>query len=100
MNRKKLDLRTVQKAAGVLRCISHPHRLRIVECLEDKRLPVGEIVRRLGAGQAEVSKHLGVMRRQGIVSSEVRGNFRYYAIAYPNVVHVLDCMRRHTGEKQ
>lgn len=98
--KKKLTSDIMRRAAKVLRCISHPDRLRIVECLEGHALSVGELTGKLKLEQAVVSKHLAVLRKSGIVAGEVRGNFRYYSIAYPNVINVLDCMRRHGGKRQ
>lgn len=91
----KLTVERLNGAARVLKCIAHPDRLRIVQALERGGLHVQDLVDDLGLAQAVVSKHLGVLRRGGVVSCETRANFRYYAILNKNVLGVLDCMRRH-----
>ncbi|MBI4971680.1 MAG: winged helix-turn-helix transcriptional regulator [Candidatus Omnitrophica bacterium] len=93
-----LSIEKLSQAAKVLRCIAHPDRLRIVECLEHKTLSVNQLIEKLGLDQAVVSKHLSVLRRGGIVSSKVDKNFRRYVISYPNVLNVLNCMRKHGGK--
>ena len=93
----KLTVERVHQAAKVLKCIAHPDRLRLVECLETKELSVNELVVKLKRNQAVVSKHLAVLRRGGIVQRKIHGNFRYYSICYANVLNVLDCMRKHGG---
>jgi DNA-binding transcriptional ArsR family regulator len=97
--RKRLDVETLKRASRMLRCISHPDRLRLVESLEARELSVGELMARLRLDQAAVSKHLAVLKGGGIVASRVRGNFRYYSISYPNVLNVLNCIRNHGGGK-
>ena len=95
--KSKLTAERLHQAAQVLKCIAHPDRLRLVERLENRDRSVNELVRELGLTQAVVSKHLAVLRRAGIVRNEVRKNFRYYSVAYHNVLNILDCMRRHRG---
>lgn len=96
---KKLDLKVIRHAAAVLRVIGHPDRLRIVEALEGEAKPVKALVEELGLSQVLVSKHLAVLKDKGIVSCRAAANLRFYSIAYPNVIHVLNCVRSHGGKK-
>jgi ArsR family transcriptional regulator len=96
--KSKLTVERVHHAAKVLKCIAHPDRLRLVECLETNELSVKELVVKLKLSQAVVSKHLAVLRRGGIVQSKIHGNFRHYSVCYANILNVLDCMRKHGGE--
>jgi len=95
-----LNLKIVQQSAKVLRCISHPQRLRIVECLENEDLPVIELMRCLKVDQVTVSKHLAVLKKGGIVQSLRRGNFRYYSVVNPRVLKILECIRNHGDDKK
>ena len=95
--KNKLTVERLAEASRVLRCIAHPDRLRLVECLENRERSVNELARELKLTQAAVSKHLAVLRRAGIVRSQVHKNFRYYSVAYLKVLNVLDCMRKHRG---
>lgn len=95
-----LDSHTLKMAARVLRSLSHPQRLRIVEKIElAGRLTVGRLVKETGIPQAIVSQHLAVLRTAHILEREARGNERHYFIAHPNVVNILNCIRRHGGKK-
>ncbi len=96
--KERLTLTRVKQAAKVLRCISHPDRLRIVESLEHQKLSVGQLVKKLGLSQVAVSKHLASLKQCGIVESSADKNFRYYTVIYPNVLRVLDCIRSHGGK--
>lgn len=96
--RVKLTAEKLNRAAKVLKCISHPDRLRLVECLERNELSVNALVKKLGLSQAVVSKHLSVLREGEIVQSKVLRNYRYYSVSYANVLNVLHCMRKHVGK--
>ncbi len=95
---KKIDLVTIQKAAVILKAISHKDRLRIVEALEKKSKTVSELMRELGLAQVPMSKHLAILKSKHIVRSKGDGTFRYYTIAYRNVINVLNCLRQHGGK--
>ena len=94
---RKIDPRAIRQAARILRVIGHPDRLRIVEELEGGGRTVTDLMRVLRLGQVEVSKHLAAMKRQGIVESRAKANFRTYTVKYRNVINVLDCLRKHSG---
>ena len=53
----------------VFNAIAEPRRREIIDVLIDgKQRAVGEMVATLGISQPAVSKHLGVLRKVGIVS--------------------------------
>ena len=63
----------------VCRLVSDPVRWGILrELLKGEALPPLELARRVGRSRDAVSKHLGVMRRSGVV---VTGFGRLYSIA-------------------
>lgn len=64
--------------ATTFAALGEPSRLEIVELLRLRRSSVGDIVERLGIRQPQVSKHLGVLRRAGIVDVEPVGRRRIY----------------------
>lgn len=66
--------------AGTFAALGEPTRLRIVELLRGGPRSVGEIVDRLEVSQPQVSKHLRVLDRSGIVSVERRHRHRIYRL--------------------
>lgn len=60
--------------------LSEPTRLRIVHtiCAEEKS--VSQIVEALGASQTNVSRHLGLMHRAGVLVRRKEGNQVYYRV--------------------
>ncbi|MFZ2445871.1 MAG: metalloregulator ArsR/SmtB family transcription factor [Syntrophobacteraceae bacterium] len=87
----------LQRAADILRTVSHPTRLRIIDFLEQGERAVTEICRHLEAPQPYVSQHLNIMKARGILASRRNGVQVHYAIANQNVVQVIHCVRRHGG---
>jgi ArsR family transcriptional regulator len=65
---------------GALRALSDPLRRRIVELLADERLCTCHLVAELGATQTNVSNHLRVLRRAGVIVSEPAGRYTYHRL--------------------
>ena len=65
----------------VFNAIAEPRRREIVDALLDGREhTVGEVVERLRMPQPSVSKHLGVLRKVGVVSVSRAGRRRLYRL--------------------
>jgi DNA-binding transcriptional ArsR family regulator len=75
----------VELVAARFRVIGEPMRIRLLDRLRDGQATVGELAEATGASQQNVSKHLGVLLRAGIVAREKRGNFARYEIADESV---------------
>ncbi|TMF34233.1 MAG: metalloregulator ArsR/SmtB family transcription factor [Chloroflexi bacterium] len=66
--------------AARLSAIGERNRLRIVELLNIAPRPVGEIADRLGLRQPQVTKHLQILQRVGLVAVHPLGQRRIYAL--------------------
>jgi DNA-binding transcriptional ArsR family regulator len=67
--------------ADVFNAIAEPKRRRIVDELAGgEELAVGQLVERLRIPQPDVSKHLGVLRKVGVVDVTRHGSYRYYRL--------------------
>jgi DNA-binding transcriptional ArsR family regulator len=65
----------------VFNAIGEPRRREIISALSDgKERTVGDLADQLGLGQPAVSKHLGVLRKLGIVSVTKDGRLRIYRL--------------------
>lgn len=60
--------------------LTEPNRLHIVELLRDGPLTVGQITKRLGLSQPQVSKHLKVLSQAAIVEVQPQANRRIYQL--------------------
>ncbi len=67
--------------ADVFNAIAEPRRREVIAVLADGgEYSVGEVVVRLKMPQPAVSKHLGVLRKVGVVSVIKRGQHRMYRL--------------------
>jgi|SRR5215467_91074 len=67
--------------ADVFNAIAEPRRREIIDLLADgANHAVGEMVETLRLAQPAVSKHLGVLRKVGIVSVTKHGQLRLYRL--------------------
>ncbi len=74
-------LALVELIAERFRVLGEPMRIRLLDALREAPATVGELQHATGASQQNVSKHLGVLLRAGLVSKRKDGNFSLYAIA-------------------
>jgi DNA-binding transcriptional ArsR family regulator len=65
---------------AILTALAEPNRLNIVELLRDGPLSVGEITKRLGLLQPQISKHLRVLKEAGLVEVRAIANRRIYKL--------------------
>jgi ArsR family transcriptional regulator len=91
----------VARMAEALRVLAHAYRLRIVEHLDrGGAAPVHAIGRALGGAQGALSQHLARMRAAGIIRAERRGKEVWYAIANPDALTILTCMRKRIDKEK
>lgn len=60
--------------------VAEPKRRQILEVLGDRELSVNEIIDLLGWPQPMVSKHLGVLKKVGLVHERRQGRQRLYRV--------------------
>jgi len=60
--------------------IADPSRRRLLDVLLRGPAPVGALVAATGMSQSSTSRHLGVLRRSGLVTSRKAGQQRVYEI--------------------
>ncbi len=72
------------------RVIGDPMRIRLLDRLREQSSTVGELQTALGSSQQNVSKHLGILHRAGIVSRTREGTAVRYAIADASVFAICE----------
>jgi DNA-binding transcriptional ArsR family regulator len=70
--------------------LAEPMRLRVLDALRRGERTVGELVEATGARQANVSKHLAVLHREGFVERRRDGLNVYYKVADPAVFELCE----------
>jgi DNA-binding transcriptional ArsR family regulator len=71
----------IELIARRFRVLADPTRIKLLDSLREREGSVQELTNAIGSTQQNVSKHLGVLRREGIVRRTKRGNYAYYSIA-------------------
>lgn len=94
MERRDIPDELLDTMADQLKALADPTRLRILHCLRDEGLCVGDLVERLGCSQANVSKHLATLRHHGLVTSERCGMNVCYTLAEPIVFDICSLVCR------
>ncbi|MFI5167346.1 MAG: ArsR/SmtB family transcription factor [Thermoanaerobaculales bacterium] len=75
----------LERIADRLKAMADPMRLRILHVLQDGERCVTDVLAEVGGSQANVSKHLSVLRRVGLVECRREGVNVYYRIEDPAV---------------
>ncbi len=77
--------RARERMALRFRALGEPMRLKILERLFQSAASVGEILQSSGGTQANVSKHLAVLRASGVVRRRREGARTVYSISDPSI---------------
>ena len=93
---READPVDVDDLDALFKGFADPIRIRILNLLAAGELCVCDIVDILGLPQPTVSRHLGYLKRMGLVTSAREWKFAHYRLAEPeNVVHqnLIACVR-------
>ena len=76
--------------ASKFKAVGHPVRLKILCLIARQDVPcVGDLWRCLGQPQPVISQHLAILKKTGIVSSEVNKTKRVYSIVDPFIKELV-----------
>ncbi len=78
--------------ADVFKAMGHPIRLGIIEMLYEGEKCVCDIVEYVGTDISNVSKHLSLMKRNGIVADRKEGLKVFYRLTMPCAVDFTRCV--------
>jgi DNA-binding transcriptional ArsR family regulator len=80
----------LEQVAAYFQALSEPTRLQILNLLRTGERSVGELAQLCGYTSANISRHLALLTRQGLVARESRGTSGYYRIADDSVYALCD----------
>jgi DNA-binding transcriptional ArsR family regulator len=103
---KELNVMIVQKAATqpydlqvqILKMLTHPARLAILDILRDGEHCVCHMEAHLGYRQAYISQQLAVMREAGLIQDRRDGWNIFYRVCDQRIYSVLDTIQQMTGQ--
>lgn len=90
--KKELSPLALELIAARFRALSEPMRLRLLNLLMAGEQTVGQLVEAVGSSQANVSKHLSVLREAGMIAMRKEGLSSYCFIADPIVNELCELM--------
>lgn len=79
--------------AELCQAVGNPVRLHIIHILRQGGLFVSDLTKLTGLPQANVSRHLTILRNAGLVHAQRHGANVRYSLANPKIVAVCDMMR-------
>ncbi len=88
-----MDKKIYELHAEICQTFSNPKRLEILNLLRDGEKSVNTLVQMAGISQSNLSQHLGILRRKGIVQTRREGLNIYYSITNPKIIKAFDIMR-------
>jgi len=83
----------------LLKVMAHPYRLEILQKLEGDVLCVSDMGEVLGTSQSNISQHLSLLRRAGLVDYYVDGKMRCYFLKDPMTVDILKALGKEYNEE-
>lgn len=92
--RRPLEDKRIERYAEILKALSNPARLRLVNILAGGEQTVTELCELSGLKQSLVSQQLKNLRLNDIVERRKEVSRVYYRLKEQNVVSVLDCLGR------
>ena len=92
MKQRELSGQAMDLIAGRFRLLAEPMRLIIINTLGEEELSVGHLVSAIGAGQANVSKHLGMLLEAGVVARRKEGLYVFYRVADRTVFELCEAV--------
>ena len=84
---------TRTRAAAIARALADPKRLCVVERLAGGERSVSELSRDVGCQVPNMSQHLAVLRRAGLVTTRRDGSTIYYRLADSRVLEAYQLIQ-------
>ncbi len=89
---KVLSVEECMEDAELLKALSNPTRLSIINYLLMNKCNVVAIETSLGVKQSNVSRHLFVLKSAGIVEGKRDGNEIYYEVISQKVIKLIELL--------
>lgn len=87
-----------ERAAELFRVMAAPMRLRVINALCDGEKNVSELLERIETTQPNMSQHLSMLYKAGVLSKRRDGAQIYYRIADKKIVNVCKAICLHVAD--
>ena len=89
MNGKKI----FELHADVCKALGHPLRIEVIDLLQKKELCFSDILEVTGGLKSNLSQHLSIMTKKGILKMRRDGQCNYYSLSSKKVAQACRLMR-------
>lgn len=93
MEKRTFKNKVYQQLANIVKAMSNPHRLEILELLAQGQFSVAEIAEETDITGANASQHLQVLKQVQLVDTRRDGNHVYYQLAGQSVYKAWKALR-------
>ncbi|AQY70576.1 transcriptional regulator [Lactiplantibacillus plantarum] len=80
----------LNESQKILKLLSNPTRIQMLNVLEQKEMNVSELVELLGVEQSVISHQLALLKNYQLVSSHRVGKANYYQLDDPHILDVIN----------
>jgi DNA-binding transcriptional ArsR family regulator len=94
-----LSTKTLERIAAYFHVLSEPSRLRLLNLLCQDEASVSELACATELSIANVSRHMTLMARNGLVKKEVRGNSAIYSISDETLHQICELVCMSIGKQ-
>lgn len=81
-----------EERAKIIKALSHPVRIFMIEELEKGERCVNELHEMIGYDMSTISKHLSILKNVGIVDDRREGTSSYYHLRVPCILNFFGCV--------
>lgn len=99
VNDPSVETQPYEAQAQLLKVLTHPARLAILEILRDGEHCVCHMEAHLGYRQAYISQQLMVLREAGLIQDRREGWNVFYRVVEPRIFGVLSAVQQITGNE-
>ncbi|MDP2089693.1 MAG: metalloregulator ArsR/SmtB family transcription factor [Flavobacteriaceae bacterium] len=79
--------------ADVCKALGHPLRIEVIDLLQEKEFCFSDILEVTGGLKSNLSQHLSVMTKKGILKMRREGQCNYYSLSSKKVAQACRLMR-------
>ncbi len=90
---RELDLRLYQMQAEIAKVLANPLRLRILDQIGTGEVAYRTLLSRLGISNTNLSQHLAILRKGGVLTVRRQGVHLHYRLTYPEIKKLCSAMR-------
>lgn len=87
------DKKIFEMHADVCKALGHPLRIEIIDILQDQELCFTDILEVTGGLKSNLSQHLSVMTKKGILKVRREGQCNYFTLSSKKVAQACRLMR-------